>query len=180
MGSRSGRHLSMFVVAGLFVAMQHTSVAGQPEHEDDSATVPVTSRVRTGDPKLAALIQQARDGSPTFRGIVIGIQSTDGLVYVDRGRCRQGIPACLTWVAFAGGTRILHVVVADRKSDIVTMASIGHELRHALEVLSDSTIKSRAAMHYFYEREGIVRNLVFETRAATAAGEAVRSELLKR
>lgn len=140
------------------------------------------ARVRAEDPALSALIRQAIDHSATFRSLVEAIQATDGIVYVIRGRCRNyDVRACLLlWMAVAGPNRMLRVVVDDRsRSDVETMASIGHELRHALEVLTESNVTTGAGMFNFYRHSGGIQG-VFETEAAIAAGDAVHNELKRR
>ena len=83
-------------------------------------------------------------------------------------------------MAAAGPNRMLRVVVDDRRrSDIETMASIGHELRHALEVLTESNVTTGAGMFHVYRHSGGVQG-VFETEAAIAAGDAVYLELKRR
>jgi hypothetical protein len=58
------------------------------------------------------------------------------------------------------------------------MVSIGHELRHALEVLGEPAIRSDGAL-YFFLTKGHERNppAWMETEAAIRAGQDVRSEL---
>jgi len=140
------------------------------------------TRVRSDDPALSALIREATDHSATFRSLVDAIQATNGIVYVIRGRCRKyDVRACLVlWMAVAGPNRMLRVVVDDRsRSDVDTMASIGHELRHALEVLTESNVTTGAGMFNFYRHSGGVQG-VFETEAAIEAGDAVYLELKRR
>jgi hypothetical protein len=59
--------------------------------------------------------------------------------------------------------------------------SIGHELQHAIEVLSDRTVTSGVARYFFYRRTGRPHpnHLAFETDAAIEVGEAVRTEARK-
>ena len=61
------------------------------------------------------------------------------------------------------------------------MGLIGHELQHAIEVLGDRTVTSNAAMFFFYRRIGKPhpKHFAFETDAAIALGEAVRTEARK-
>ena len=78
----------------------------------------------------------------------------------------------------AGPNRILRIQVDTRKGDWDLMGSIGHELRHAVEVLGDPTVTSNAAMSFFYERRGRRgTKSSFETEAAVETGHAVRSEV---
>jgi hypothetical protein len=67
--------------------------------------------------------------------------------------------------------------VAGGKNDIETMASIGHELRHALEVLSEPGVRSSARMYQLYGLNHARRGETFETAAAIDAGDAVYKEL---
>ena len=61
------------------------------------------------------------------------------------------VRSCLVlWMGFAGPYRVLRLNVAGGKNDIETMASIAHELRHALEVLSEPSVRSGAGMYQLY------------------------------
>jgi hypothetical protein len=77
----------------------------------------------------------------------------------------------------AGPNRMLRVVVESDRTDIETMAVIGHELRHALEVLAEPSVKTGAGMFTLYRRNGAVQRETFETEAAVDAGNAVYKEL---
>jgi hypothetical protein len=135
-------------------------------------------RIRSEDPEIRSIIAEARQRSTTFDELVAAIDRTDGIVYVRRGRCGNGVRACLVMtVTVAGPSRILRIVVDAQKSDDETMASVGHELRHALEVLVEPAITSPALMLSYYKRFGVWIGDAFETRAAEAAGSAVRREL---
>jgi|RhiMetdeSRZDD1v2_1073273.scaffolds.fasta_scaffold211728_3 hypothetical protein len=58
------------------------------------------------------------------------------------------------------------------------MGSIGHELRHVVEVLGNRTVTNNAAMYHFYARTWRrVTVSSFETEAAVETGHAVRSEV---
>jgi hypothetical protein len=135
-------------------------------------------RLRTHSPTLAALIQEATERSTTFRGLVDTINASDGIVYVNEGDCGHGVGACLADVTAAGPNRILRVTVDIRKRDRDLMGSIGHELRHAVEVLENPTVTNNAAMYLFYSRVGRRGTTTsFETEAAVEAGHAVRDEV---
>jgi hypothetical protein len=144
-------------------------------------TDPTSDRVRTEDPVLAALIQDASRQSTTFRRLVEAIAATDGVVYVVRDRCSPPLRACLVLsMTVAGPYRILRVIVDDRKADSDAVVSIAHELQHALEVLGHRDVTSGAAMYGLFERIGMWREHSFETDAAIQLEEAVRSELRQR
>jgi hypothetical protein len=75
---------------------------------------------------------------------------------------------------------MLWVTIDTRRVDSELIASIGHELQHAIEILSNPDVRSTAAMYIFYsrfaKRIGTGRG-AFETEAATKIGNAVREEL---
>jgi hypothetical protein len=138
------------------------------------------ARVRSSNPAITALVQHATERSETFRRIVEIIDASDGIVYVEEGQCRHGARACFTSVTAAGRNRILSVKVDTRNADRDLMGSIGHELRHTIEVLGNPKVVDNESMLFFYTRIGSRRpGRVFETIAAVEAGNAVRDELRK-
>jgi len=136
------------------------------------------NRVRSDDPAIAALITQASQRSTTFGELVETVNATDGIVYVNEGMCGRGARACFKHqLIMAGPNRVLHILVDPHRPDWDLMGALGHELRHAIEVLSDRGITSDAAMRSFYKQNGVELNGVLETRAAIAAGADVRREI---
>lgn len=138
------------------------------------------ARVRGVGLRFAVTIKDATARSKTFRGLVEQIGSTDGIVYVAEGECGHGVRACLiTLITLAGPNRVLRILVDPQKADRELMGSIGHELQHAVEVLSHRGIRSSNAMILFYLTTANVgpHSNRFETYAAIEAGNAVRTEL---
>jgi hypothetical protein len=77
-----------------------------------------------------------------------------------------------------GPYRVLRILVDARDPDPeLTIGSIGHELHHALEVLSRRRITTDSEIALLYHRIGSVRGLAVETNDAVKAGDAVREEL---
>jgi hypothetical protein len=147
-----------------------------------STQVQAPPRVRSEDPSIAAVIAAAAERSPVFKQLLATIQATDGLVYVEEGRCGFSVHACL-WlsVTVAGPFRVLRIRVDRRRgSECDLMASIGHELKHAIEVLSEPHVTDRASMYSFLERQG--RNGLdrFETQAAIGVELQVGRETCRR
>jgi hypothetical protein len=142
-----------------------------------------TSRVRSDDSALAALIEQARLGSETFRRLLTTIQASDGIVYVEPGECGHGVRACLKiWMQVSGPNRFVRIVINRSKADrdVDLMGSLGHELQHAVEVLSEPAVTNGATMYSFLRRTALTDNNRFETTAAVDAGNAVIVELTDR
>lgn len=137
-------------------------------------------RVRSTTPVIAAALVEAERRSPTFNALVRTIEKTDGIVYVERGRCRRGVHACLSHsVVSGGGFRLLRILV-DSVDDVAELiATMGHELRHAIELLSEPSVKTMAAAYNYYAREAPTSRLAFETMEAVRAGIAVANELAR-
>lgn len=138
------------------------------------------AHIRSHNAALRALIEQATERSATFRQLVETINQSSAIVYVEEGDCRHGVRACLRTVSAAGTYRLLWVHVDTRKQvDSHLMASIGHELRHAIEVIDDPSVTNSSAMFFLYQRIGSqgTEQGAMETPAAVAAGDAVRSEV---
>jgi hypothetical protein len=147
-----------------------------------SATVagaPRIPRVRANaDAVIAALLLEAPRQSVTFHRLVEAIDASDGIVYVEHGRCGHHVRACLALIVrVAGPNRILRIVVNTRSDHDELIASIGHELQHAAEALSDRHVTSNSTMYFFFERMARSELGSFETDAAIQAGLAVMTEL---
>jgi hypothetical protein len=137
--------------------------------------------VRSTDPVIASLITRGREESPTFQRLVQIVHVSNGIVYVERGECRGGVLGCLKGITASGSRRIVRLTIALGRRDADIIATIGHELQHAVEVLSDPAVVSTATIYLFYRRAGMDgRTGRFETAAAIAAGDAVRADLQRR
>ena len=165
--------LSLVAVAGRAQDLSRTVSAGDR-----------LPRVRTTDPVLAALLEEATAASATFRRLVDLIDISDGLVYILPRHCGRLAPACLTLsVTVAGPHRILQVLVDTRRNSTDIKASIAHELQHAIEVLGQPDLTTGADLFFFYDAArrtmsgATLRGAVFETDAAVRVGDAVRAEL---
>ena len=140
---------------------------------------PRVPRVRSEHPDLAAAIARGIEQSKTFGGLVEAIEATDGLVYVLEGTCGQGVRACLHMsVELAGPYRLLRVLVNRRRAPgCELIGSIGHELQHVLEALSNPNIKTGFALSSYFHQIGPEGPRRFETPEAQAVGVTVAREV---
>lgn len=148
-------------------------------HAQDAPSGPPVVRLRPTTPRLATLIDEAKSLSPTFGNLVASLEATDGMVFIDEGKCPRAAPACLKLrMTQAGRHRVLFVVINTARPDVRLMASIGHELQHALEVLADPLVQTTTALRLFYlgGKSEYTRDLV-ETAAAQSAGDRVLREI---
>ena len=161
---------------GLEAALIVSVLAHAPLVAADDAPI---FRVRSSDQAITEFIELAATRSLTFRNLVALIQTSDGIVYVEPGECGHGTRACLKlWMSASGSTRFLRVVVNRRRarSDVDFMGSIGHELQHTVEALSEPNTINSVRLYNFFSRIAISGER-FETTAAILAGDAVRHEL---
>jgi hypothetical protein len=141
-------------------------------------SAPAMPRVRSEDRMIAQLIAEAPAASVTFRGLVAAIDATNGIVYVEPGQCRYGSQACLVHsIQVAGPHRILRVVVNTRRDLEGLIGAIGHELQHAMEVLSEPGITTTQGM--FFRLFGMSMSTTgrFESKEAVEAGIQIEHEL---
>lgn len=175
--------LVVLTTVAVCVSQEVTAQSVEPKPHF-SVEIRALPRVRSSEPPLAALVERAAAASPTFEGLLHAIDVTDGLVYIQSGRCTRGVRACMPLaVTIAGPHRLLRVQVEPETAACPLMASIAHELRHAIEVLQEPSLTSSAALFFFFAREGRHRGGdgdplgAWETRAAFEVGARVLGEL---
>ena len=131
----------MGLLLGIIIGPGTGTLTAQSTPEGPATVaLPRMPRVRAnGDSSLAALLLKASERSSTFRRLVATIDGSDGIVYVEQGTCFHGVRACLMLtVQVAGPNRILRIAVDTHRDQGELLAAIGHELQHAVEVLSDT------------------------------------------
>lgn len=150
------------------------TIHGTPAHQ--GTAIP---RVRSENPLLSAAIDQGATRSTTFRRLIEAIDATDGLVYVVEGRCGQGVRACLHMsLELSGKNRLLRILVNPRRAPgCELLGSIGHELQHALEVLSNPNVRTSFGLSSFFHQIGPEGPRRFETPDAIQVGLAVEKEV---
>jgi hypothetical protein len=174
MGRLAGRLLFLLVLA----VPSWVSASGAQGTNSTQALVPASPRVRGSDPAIAQAIEQALEQSPTFRQQVVAINGTDGIVYVHYGTCGRNVLACLLLaVTQAGQHRIVHIRVDRRRKGRYLMVAIGHELSHAVELLTEPTVVDGNTAHNFYQRVAPTEGYSFETQAAIEIELKIDKEL---
>jgi hypothetical protein len=164
--------MGRLVGAVMFVAL------AVPSGAFGHTSVPGSTRVRGNGSAIVEAIEQASRQSPTFNQLLTAIAKTDGIVYVHHGRCQRNGRSCLMLnVTQAGPNRILHIRIDPRRKGQRLMVAIGHELKHALELLNEPTVVNENTAHNFFQRIAPRRGLSFETQAAVEIGLKIDREL---
>ena len=136
------------------------------------------SRVRILSPRMAPDFGEGIRRSSTLRSLVDAIDASNGIVYVEHGVCKRAAHACLMGsVVVAGPSRILRVRIHETRVADDLIASLGHELQHAVEVLADPAVTTAAGFRWLFQKIGVRSGEMFETFDAIRVAHAIRREL---
>ena len=133
---------------------------------------------------LRALTAQAAERSPIVRALIDRLDQSAVIVYV---RHRVFGPVLVDGriglLSVGGQHRFLVIELACDRSELVQMATLGHELHHALEIAGEPSVVDARTLAQFYARVGSAMQpmgvtMTFETQAAADTGARVRHELL--
>jgi hypothetical protein len=137
-------------------------------------------RVRSTDPRIVELLEAGMQRSPTFAGLVKSVSATDVIVYIERVRdLPRSLGGRLLLMPIASSQRYLRIQVRGDLPRRDLIALIGHELRHALEIAQEPTVRDNSSMISLFQRIGRSsrQTHTFDTTAAQNAGWKVRQEL---
>lgn len=146
------------------------------------------SRLRAADPDAEALIAAAVARSQTFKRLVADLEASDLIVYVAQGDAlRPDVGGALRFMGTgAGPDRFLRIDVrsgdpGSPTSLVIGIATLAHELVHALEVAAVAHVVDAVSFERFYKAVAHeVRDDVFDTIAAREMGQRVHFELTGR
>lgn len=173
------RSLEVCRRSGLLFVVMAVAFGTGPALADAQEAADPFPRVRSSSAVVAEAIAAAAAASPTFQRLVDAVAAGGGLVFIEEGVCAWGVPACLLlWVQRNGTDRMLMIRVDARKSrGCALVASIGHELHHAVDVLNNPKVVDFPTLYSFVERTWRTSGQRFETQAAIRAGIAVHNEV---
>jgi len=138
-------------------------------------------RVRSMDRRINQLLEIGVDRSPTFAQLVRTLSASDVIVYVERSRdLPKTLAGRLVLLPIAGAHRYLRIQIRGDLTAAESIALIGHELQHALEIAGAPAVRDATTMLSLYQKIGhpSAGTLhTFDTDAAQAAGRQVRVEL---
>jgi hypothetical protein len=124
------------------------STAATAQDEEGTFT-----RVRAANPDIRRVIREAHDRSVTFRALVDEIQQSNAIVVMQFGLCAKGrIRSCLVSVEGDARRRHIRIILDMRPPDYRFMATIAHELHHALEIVREPDVIDGASALRLYRR----------------------------
>jgi hypothetical protein len=144
-------------------------------------------RIRPTAPYLTALIREGVAGSTTFRALVERITRSDLVVYVVPSDLGTQLLGQLTFMTAVGKTRYLRIQVGWHLPTARAIASLGHELQHAVEVAEAPAIRDEASFAREFARIGYPSPALsphfginsYDTTAAVETGHRVWLELAR-
>jgi hypothetical protein len=143
-----------------------------------------TARVRAADGRTATILHDGLTRSSTVRTLVNEIEQSDLIVYLEiQWNLPRGLAGNLAWVAATRSSRYLRISLSPELTTDAMVATLAHELQHAVEIAREASIVSSVTMVRYYERNGLDANSHWsglDTLAAREAGDGVRRELGQR
>lgn len=160
-------------------------VACGPPGAVHAESTPDRPSLRLADAPMRQLVQAGREQSPSFRALVDRLEATDVVVYVQCARLRSHLGGELAFVSVAAGIRYVIVRIAPHLTTDRTIAILGHELQHALEIAERPEIVDSRTLALAYAKFGITRRAAharvdFDTEAAIGTGNAIWREVTLR
>lgn len=138
-------------------------------------------RVRASDGRTAAILLDGLSRSETVRLLVDEIERSDVIAYLEiNWHLRRGLAGSLTWVAGTPSSRYVRISLSPDLTGDVTVATLAHELQHAVEIAREPSIVNSTTMAGYYAKNGLSMTghlNGWDTQAARQTGDEVRREL---
>ncbi len=137
---------------------------------------PATMRVRGFDPRARLLLDEGRARSETFRHLCDVLEQGDLIVFVQVKTLN--LPARTSLVTDSAAPRIVCITLRPLEFDDVLIAWLGHELQHAVEIMSAPAVVNTRTLEAFYRTEGQMGTNGLCTREAQQARLDIAWELI--
>ena len=101
-------------------------------------------RLRPQDPRIIQVLQEGMARSATFRALVDRIEASNVIVYVAVSpMLKSSLSGALTWMTRAGDFRYVRASISTEQTFDQMIATVAHELQHAVEVIEDESVDRR-------------------------------------
>lgn len=137
-------------------------------------------RIRPVERRSANLLLEGLQRSETVRALVDRLEGKDLIVYVEmQPKLKARLAGALTWVTATPKFRYVRISWNPDISTNAAIATLGHELQHALEIAAQPSIVSDSTLEAYYREHGIDMRSHngWDTIAARDRGDDVRREL---
>jgi hypothetical protein len=148
-----------------------------------SATAALDSpqrHVRTTERSVRNLLKRGFSRSATFARLLTRLEYSDVIVYIEAvPRLPGALEGRMMMLPRTHVTRYVRIQIALRGSPDDSIALLGHELQHAIEIAEATDVTDEAGLVKLYQRIGTRGGQhVYDTIAAQETGRVVRRELL--
>jgi hypothetical protein len=178
-----GRKLTRLVIAGVILLSAPRVTWGSEPADPGACGADLPAQIGISDCRLARSVADGIQRSATLRKLVDRMGELKGRVYVTTavsaaaGANRPLLGALSHKTVMAGEYCLLRVTVLHAYDDNA-VATIAHELRHAVEVLENPEARTEADVDALFERIGQrVSAGIVETQAALDTEHRVAQEL---
>jgi hypothetical protein len=172
---------TLLIVVGIQIFVASPADGGTPQA---AAPHPAAPHVRAEARDVRQFIQDAMEASATARRLVERLQQSDLIVYVRfKVFPASGLDGRVGLLAAVPRHRFLVIELACGRSRLVQMATLAHELHHAVEIADAPAIVDARSLSAHYSRIGIRMSAdptseMFETVAARETAAETRREIL--
>jgi hypothetical protein len=168
------------VVGFLLMTLAPGLARAQSDAQTKVAIAPAAARVRPASAEAGALLAEGISRSPALARLVADLEQSDLIVAIE---VSSFLPTAgdLTLIGATPAFRYARIRLRIPNARVDTIASLGHELQHAIELVTARDVRDSSAMRDLYARighDGWTHDR-FETRAAQEMGWRVRDELMK-
>lgn len=157
------------------------AIALTPARASAQALVP---HLRPESQGLRSLAERAAERSPIVRALIDQLDQSSVIVYLrHRVLGPVSVDGRIGLLSASTTHRFLVIELACDRSELTQMATLAHELHHALEIAGEPSVVDIRTLIRFYTRVGLALQpmgitMTFETQAAADTGARVRHELL--
>ena len=140
-------------------------------------------RLRPQDARSTQVLKEGAARSATFKALVDRVEAGDVIVYVAVSPIMKStLSGALTWMTRAGDFRYVRATIRTELTFDQMIASVAHELQHAVEVIEDASVIDERSLVEMYKKIGQPSRAAgpsgWETLAAQRTGTQVRRELV--
>ena len=140
--------------------------------------------IRASDEELIELLDDGVKRSQTFKGLVDRLSKSDVILYVRPDvTAKSNAPTRLTFLAAKGGFRYLVIRVQSGRSKDQQLATLGHEMQHAVVIADASSVVDSQSLKKEFERVGkltqpsVGDDFFFSSQAAEDVKRRILSEV---
>ena len=174
----------MFLFASLLlttsIVFAPAAIAFAPPLTESAALESPRRHVRSQDRSIRQLLKRGFNRSATFAQLMARLELSDVIVYIEEvPRLPGSLEGRMMMLPTAHGQRYVRIQITLRGAPDESVAVLGHELQHAIEVAQASGVSDQEQLAALYERIGTRGGPhVYDTYAAQEIGRVIRRELL--